>query len=260
MRPVLHLGGCRSSRSLGLMRTKGYKRDLAYVHDAGFGSFAERSAPEVLKILRSAGIYSGLVVDIGCGGGRWARRLTDAGYGVLGIDLSPDMIALARKRAPKGSFRAGSFLDVDFPDCVAITALGECFNYTFDGRNSHAALSRLFRRAFRALRPGGLLIFDVAQPGRAQGRSRSFWEGPDWACLTEFVQDKPRLLLTRQITTFRKIGRYYRRCEETHVQRLYRASRLADELRKIGFRVRTVRGYGDLRFPKSLVGLFARKP
>ncbi len=237
-----------------------YKRDFAYVHDVGFGTFAERSAPGVLHILRAGGIYGGLVVDLGCGSGLWARRLVDAAYRVLGIDLSADLIALARQRVPEGSFQAGSFLDVDFPDCVAITALGECFNYTFDRRNSRSSLSRLFRRAFRALRPGGLLVFDVAEPGRAKGSSRSFWQGPDWACLTEFVQDEPRNLLTRRITTFRKVGRHYRRAEETHVQQLYSASQLADDLRQIGFRVRTVRGYGDLRFARAHAGLIARKP
>jgi SAM-dependent methyltransferase len=242
------------------MSPKKYKRDLAYVHDVGFGAFAERSAPGVLRLLREGGIHRGLVVDLGCGGGLWARRLTDAAYRVLGIDLSPDMIALARKRVPEGSFRAGSFLDVVFPACVAITALGECFNYLFDRRNSRSALSRLFRRAFRALRPGGLLIFDVAEPGRARGSRRSFWQGADWACLTEFVQDEPRHRLTRQITTFRKVGRYYRRAEETHVQQLYRASQLAGDLREIGFRVRIVRGYGDLRFAEAHAGLIARKP
>src|SRR5215469_2883586 len=116
------------------MSTKTYKSDLAYVHDVGFGTFAERSAPGVLGIMRDAGIDSGLVIDLGCGSGIWARRLADAGYCVLGIDLSRDMIALSRKRVPEGSFRTSSFLDVDFPECVAITALGECFNYTFDRR------------------------------------------------------------------------------------------------------------------------------
>jgi SAM-dependent methyltransferase len=242
------------------MKPKAYERDLAYIHNVGFGAFAERSAPGVLRILREAGIDNGLVVDLGCGGGLWARRLTDAGYGVLGIDLSPDMIALARKRAPAGSFRAGSFLDVNFPDCVAITALGEPFNYIFDKRNNRSSLFRLFRRAFRALRPGGLLIFDIAEPGRNRGWGRRFWDGPDWACLTEFVLDEPRRLLTRQLTTFRKVGRYYRRAKETHVQQLYSASQLAADLRKLGFRVRTVRGYGDYRFPKAHAGLIARKP
>ena len=242
------------------MRPKAYQRDLAYVHDVGFGTFAKRSAPGVLRILRKAGIYSGLVVDLGCGGGLWARRLTDAAYRVLGIDLSPDMIAMARKRVPEGSFRAGSCLDVDFPDCVAITALGECFNYLFDERNGRSSLRRLFRQAHRALQPGGLLVFDVAEPRRAKGSDRRFWEGQDWACLVEYKHNRRRNLLTRENTTFRKIGRHYRRTKETHVQQLYRGSQLAGDLRQIGFRVRTVRGYGDFRFPKALVGLIARKP
>ena len=242
------------------MRTKTYKRDLAYVHDVGFGRFAEQSASGVLGILREAGIATGLVVDLGCGSGIWARRLADAGYRVLGIDLSHDMIALSRKRVPEGSFRTSSFLDIDFPECVAITALGECFNYTFDKRNDRSSLCGLFRRAFQALRPGGLLVFDVAEPGRARSSSHCFWKGTDWACLTEFVQDEPRRRLTRQITTFRKIGPSYRRAEETHVQQLYSGSQLAGDLRKIGFRVRQVRSYGDLRFAKAHAGLIARKP
>lgn len=237
-----------------------YQRDLAYVHNVGFGSFAERSAAGALKVLQAAGIFNGLIVDLGCGGGLWARRLTDAGYRVLGVDISPDMIALARKLVPEGSFRIGSFLDIDFPACVAITAFGECFNYTFDKRNNRHSLSHVFRRAFRALRPGGLLIFDVAEPGRARGSTRNFWEGPDWACLTEYIHDKPRERLTRRITSFRKVSRFYRRATETHVQQLYRASQLANELRKIGFRVRTARSYGAFQLAKSHAALVARKP
>jgi hypothetical protein len=104
------------------------------------------------------------------------------------------------------------------------------------------------------------LIFDVAEPGRADGWDRRFWQGHDWACLTEFDHDQRRNLLTRRMTTFRKVGRHYRRAEETHVQQLYRGSQLAGDLRGAGFRVRTIRGYGDLRFVKAHVGLIARRP
>jgi SAM-dependent methyltransferase len=242
------------------MKQDAYNRDLAYVHDVGFGSFAERSAPGVLDILRRSGVSSGLVVDLGCGSGLWARRLVDAGYEVLGIDLSPDMIALARQRVPKGTFRNASFLDAEFPPCAAITSLGECFNYLFDERNGRSSLRRLFRQAYRALRSGGVLIFDVAEPGRTRGFGRRFWSGPDWACLTDFSQDLRRNRLTRQITTFRKVGRHYRRAEETHAQQLYKGAQLAGDLREIGFRVRTVRGYGEHRFLRRHVGLIARKP
>ena len=242
------------------MRLEAYNQDLAYVHNVGFGSFAEQSAPGVLDILRRSGISSGLVTDLGCGGGLWARRLVDAGYTVLGIDLSPHMIAMARQRVPEGTFRTGSFLDVHFPPCAAITSLGECFNYLFDKRNGRSALRRLFRRAYRALQPGGVLVFDVAEPGRAEGWDRRFWVGRDWVCLTEYDHDQRRNRLTRRITTFRMAGRWYRRAEETHVQQLYEGSQVASDLRRIGFRVQTVRGYGAYRFPKALVGLIARKP
>jgi SAM-dependent methyltransferase len=244
----------------GEMTTEAYNRDLAYVHDVGFGSFAERAAPGVLNILRGSGISNGLVIDLGCGGGLWARRLVDAGYEVLGMDLSPHMITIARQRVPEGTFRRASFLDGGFPSCAAITSLGECFNYLFDDRNRRSSLCRLFRQAHRALQPGGLLIFDVVEPGRARGSDRRFWKGRDWACLTEFDHDRRRDLLTRRITTFRKVGRQYRRAEETHVQQLYRGSQLAGDLREIGFRVRTIRGYGALRFLKAQVGLIARRP
>ena len=242
------------------MKLQGYGRDLAYVHDVGFGSFTEKAAPGVLDILRRGDIVSGLVVDLGCGSGLWARRLVEAGYAVLGIDFSPDMLAIARRRVPKATFRRASFLDGGFPPCAAITSLGECFNYLFDDRNGRASLRRLFRHAYGALQPGGLLVFDIAEPGRARTWDRRFWKGRNWACLVEFDHDEPRHRLARRITTFRKIGRQYRRGEETHVQQLYRGSRLAEDLRQAGFRVRTVRGYGDLRFLKAQVGFVARKP
>jgi SAM-dependent methyltransferase len=241
------------------MRRETYRQDLAYIHDVGFGSFAERSAPGVLEILQRNGISSGLVIDLGCGGGLWARRLVDAGYRVLGIDVSPHMIAIARKRVPEATFRRTSFLDAGLPPCAAITSLGECFNYLFDDRNNRTSLCGLFRQAYRALQPGGLLVFDIAEPGRAEGSARRFWTGRDWACLTEYEHDARRSRLTRRMTTFRKVGRHYRRAEETHVQQLYKGSQLADDLRQLGFRVRTVRGYGDVQFPKALVGLIARK-
>ena len=242
------------------MKQVAYKEDLAYIHDVGFGGFAEKSAPGVLNILSRGGISGGLVIDLGCGGGLWARQLVDAGYEVLGIDLSPHMIAIARERAPEATFRTASFFDVDFPRCAAITSLGECFNYLFDDRNRRSCLSRLFGLAYQALQPGGLLIFDVAEPGRAHTWDRRFWKGRDWACLTEYDHDRRRNRLTRRMTTFRKVGLHYRRSEETHVQQLYRGAQLAADLRGIGFRVRTVRAYGNYPLQKAHVGLIARRP
>jgi len=239
---------------------KAYGTDLATIHDVAFGTFAEGAAPGVLALLRQRGIPGGLVVDLGCGSGRWARRLADAGYDVMGVDLSAAMIDLARRRVPEGRFRTESFLDVDLPPCRAVTSLGECFSYLFDERNGRRRLDGLFRRVWRALSPGGLFVFDVATPGRGAGPEKRCWQGADWALLVEVSEDARARRLTRRITTFRRVGRLYRRDQEVHRLRLYEAPDLAAALRRAGFRARIVRGYGRERFGEGLVGFLARKP
>lgn len=241
---------------------QGYREDLAYVHDAGFGRFAELAAPFLLAALGRSLAPGCLVVDIGCGSGGWARRLTDAGYAVLGIDQSRALLSLARARAPRAVFQQGSFLDIDLPPCDAVTALGEVLNYCFDERNGPRALSRLFRRVHAALRPGGLFAFDLALPGRVPGGgpAQGHRAGADWAVLFESEEDRGHRFLTRRITTFRRVGRGYRRGEEVHLQRLYPEAKVAAALRRAGFSVRTSRSYGRFRLPPGLAAFLARRP
>jgi SAM-dependent methyltransferase len=132
-----------------------YKEDLAYIHDVGHGDFALKSAPGILAILDRNKIREGLVVDLGCGSGLWARELAEAQYDVLGIDISGSMIGIARGRVPDAEFRIGSLFKVDIPPCDAVTSLGECLNYLFDPDNNSQTLGRLFRRIYDALTPGG---------------------------------------------------------------------------------------------------------
>lgn len=237
-----------------------YDNDLAYIHDRGFGKFAAGSAPGLLKLLHRHGIREGVVVDLGCGSGIWARTLLDSGYRVIGLDISPAMIELARQRAPEASFHVRSFLEFPIPACRAVTALGEVFNYLFDLKNSQQTLRRVCKRIFDALTPKGLLIFDVAQPGRCRGVTQRFMEGEDWTCLVEFRQDIAKQQLTRRIVSFRKVGDTYRRHEEIHVQQLYPGTKIAAMLRSIGFRVRQVRNYGKYPLSPGVVALVARKP
>lgn len=233
----------------------GYHPDLAYIHDAGFGDYARKSAPGLLAILRRAGIRTGLVVDLGCGSGIWAAELIPRGYEVLGIDSSSAMIELARKQAPAARFVNASFLKAKLPVCDAVTALGEVFNYTFDRRNGPRELARLFQRVHDALRPGGVFIFDIAEPGRALRCAHA--EGEDWAIL--FAAEASRDLLIRRMTTFRRIGKLYRRSEETHRLRLYRSSEIAAELRGAGFAVRVLRAYGRMPLPSGNAAFVATK-
>jgi SAM-dependent methyltransferase len=216
-----------------------YGSDLAYVHDVAFGGWARGAAPFVLARLREAGIAEGLVVDLGCGSGIWAAELLGAGYDVLGVDASAEMLALARERAPGAQLVHGSLHEVELPPCVAVTALGECVNY--DGPPS---LEPLFRRIATALEPGGLLVFDAAGPGREpEGRRRARHEGEGWVMRVDFAEDGAARTLTRRI----ELVRDGRASEELHVLWLYEPDEVVDWLEASGFDVVTHPSYGAAR-------------
>lgn len=240
-----------------------YGEDLAHIHDVGFGDYALQSAPGILEILdRSVKTREGLVVDLGCGSGLWADELTKARYRVLGIDISEAMIAIARRRAPDAEFRVGSLFEADIPLCDAVTSIGEVFNYLFDPGNDRQALVRLFRRVYEALTPGGVFVFDIAEPEQVTrgATTRGFSEGEDWLVLVEKEEDRERETLTRRITSFRKVGDLYKRADEVHRLRLYTSTDVARELRRVGFRVRTMRSCGRYQLPTAHAAFVARKP
>jgi SAM-dependent methyltransferase len=212
----------------------GYQTDLAYIHDQGFGDFALRSSPGLLKLLRGNGVDHGLVVDLGCGSGIWARQLGFAGYDVRGIDASPAMIRLARVKAPRAKFITASLEEAALPKCDAITAIGECLSYAFANDKSGRAVQRFFRRIHKALRPGGVFIFDTAGT-----TLNGHWTGEDWAVLVEASVKAD--LLTRHLTTFRQVGGTYRRSEETHVLRLYKNAALRKALAEAAFVTQSIR-------------------
>jgi SAM-dependent methyltransferase len=158
-----------------------YAADLAHVHDAGFGDFAERAAPELLRILRAHGIRPAhpgratRIVEVGCGSGILARRLVDAGFEVIGLDRSPDMIRLARARTPEASFRVVSLTRAKIPRADAAIAIGEVVSYVA------ASLRPFFERVYAALPPGGVFIFDFLESAERRTFGARTYGGSDWA-------------------------------------------------------------------------------
>lgn len=235
-----------------------YDDDLAYIQDVGFSGSAGEYSPGLLELLRKSGIQDGLVIDLGCGGGDWAEGLVEAGYQVVGVDFSPALISLASQRVPSVEFHVGSIWSYSIPQCRAVTALGEVVCYRADD-NPKYDLGNLVRKVHEALEPGGLLIFDVAEVGLDRERKPTFTQGEDWACLVRFEYDEKRDRLNRHITTFRQVDELFRRSQEHHVVQLYRAKEVANLLRKTGFRVRSVRKFGEYQLLPKRVGFIARK-
>jgi SAM-dependent methyltransferase len=240
-----------------------YREDLSYIHHLGFGHLAKNAAEVLLNALQHGGIDRGLVIDLCCGSGLLARDLTVAGYEVLGIDISEALLSIAKEHAPSAHFRQELIWESELPSCVAVTAIEECFNYLFDDEgNTDQALYELLGRIHTALDPGGLLLFDVAEPGRvpdSSGLQRTHTEGEDWTVLMSAQEEHENRLLTRRITTFRKAGELYRRDEEIHRLRLVARSELLETLGDLGFEVEILESYGQLQLPPGLTGFLAHK-
>jgi SAM-dependent methyltransferase len=238
-----------------------YGRDVAHVHDTGHGDYAREAAPDLLRRLRAAGLDGGLVVDLGCGSGIWARALLDAGFEVLGVDLSADLLAIARERAPEARFVQASVLDAELPPCAAVTAMSEVVNYAADPRLGRRTVASLMARVHDALRPGGLLLFDALAPGFEPPARRMWREGEGWVVLSELTDgDDPRTRTRRVIVFRRSDGGLWERSDERHPLVLHDAAEVVGDLRRAGFaEVEALDAWGDLRLRPGHVAFTARR-
>jgi SAM-dependent methyltransferase len=100
------------------------------------------------------------ILDLACGHGRHANRLAARGHKVTGVDRSPDFLEVARCQAAEMGvevdYRQGDMRELDFDaEFDRVLLLFTAFGYFCDEGN----LSVL-KNAARALKPGGLLVFD----------------------------------------------------------------------------------------------------
>jgi SAM-dependent methyltransferase len=128
---------------------------IAEEYDAGFRDELTRKPLD--RALLSAFVElvgEGTVADVGCGPGHVTAFLRDYHANVIGIDLSPRMIEIARWRAPDIGFSVGSMLDLAAQDAswAGAVLLYSIIHLTDDER------VRAFGELARVIRPGGWLL------------------------------------------------------------------------------------------------------
>ncbi len=133
----------------------GYDR-LAGVYSeerAGFDNWAEVNAfatalPERARVL-DAGSGTGTPV---------ARHLSQAGHSVVGIDISEEMLATARRNAPEATFQRMNMTAIDFSE-GSFDGVISCYAIIHVPREHHGRIFESFRRI---LKPGGVVLASVA--------------------------------------------------------------------------------------------------
>lgn len=108
-----------------------------------------------LKLVAGLLPPKGRVLDLGCGTGRLTKHLAAAGYGVVGVDTSREMLAVARESAGRPLVQGDAFR-TPFQDGSfdAVVALRLAFHYP-DLRGLLQEMGRVVAH------PGGVMVFDT---------------------------------------------------------------------------------------------------
>ncbi len=125
-------------------------------------------------------VRGGPVADLGCGTGRVTAYLASAGLDVAGIDLSPEMLAVARRDHPGLRFSEGSLLGLDLPD----GGLAGAVAWYSIIHTPPARLPEVCAELFRVLRPGGHLQLAFQVGDRCQHLTD--WHGHDGLSLDAY--------------------------------------------------------------------------
>jgi SAM-dependent methyltransferase len=112
----------------------------------------------------------GPVADLGCGPGHVTAQLHKLGLTVFGVDLSPEMVSVARRAYPDLRFHEGSMTALDLPDDTlgGVVALYSTMHFPPD------QLPGVFAEFHRVLAPGGHLLLSVLIGDELVHRTEAF--------------------------------------------------------------------------------------
>lgn len=177
-RPALYEDGTASLWNDGHISKGMLEAHLDPTRDAATRNHAfVRESVQWIAQLAPAEKYSALL-DLGCGPGVYAELFQQAGYRVTGVDLSERSIRYARDAARKKNlsitYRLGDYLTLDDIERYDLVTLIYCDFGVLSTPNR----ARLLQKIHAALRPGGLLLFDVFTPAQYAGKRTEYksWE------------------------------------------------------------------------------------
>ena len=248
-------------------------RDFASVYDLFMEDVPyDEWSSFLISLLRAEGIEDGLICELGCGTGNLTERLARAGYDMIGIDASEDMLAVAQKkemirRHPElreedhSPAEAGPDREL-MPDILylqqdmrsfelygtvrAVVSVCDSLNYI----TNEEELLQMFRLVNNYLDPGGLFLFDMNTPAcyEAIGDQTIAENRPEGSFIWENMYDPETQCNEYDLTLFLPVSPkgtpetegLYRKREETHVQRGYPAETICRLLEDAGLQVLSV--------------------
>lgn len=188
--------------------------------------------------LAEHGIADGAVAELGCGTGKMTRLLRAAGYDMIGVDNSEEMLSMARQGAEETDilYLLQDMRKLELYGTVrAVISVCDCVNYLLEEDD----VRETFRRVRQVLEADGVFCFDVntVYKYRELLGERTFSENRDEGSFiweNYFYGDEQ--INEYDLTLFiRENGDLYRKYEEIHYQRAYSVETIGRLLREAGF-------------------------
>ena len=161
--------------------------EFAYFYDE-FNGEADYDAlySQIHTKLEAHGIHDGIVADLGCGTGELTLMLTQAGYDMIGIDQSEEMLCVVRDKAEQLGL-SGRLLLLR-QDLLKLDLYGtiRAAVSTFDTFNHIPDLDTAIANAGFFMEKGGVFLFDMNTPYKHQkvlGDNEFTFEEEDAACV-----------------------------------------------------------------------------
>lgn len=192
----------------------------------------------LMQILKNNGITDGLVLDLGCGTGKITRLLSKAGYDMIGVDISEEMLSIAREQESEDIL----YLHQDMRDfelygtVKAVVSICDSMNYITEEED----LLTVFRLVNNYLDPGGIFVFDlntIYKYKEILGETTICENREEGSFIWDNYYDEEEQINEYDLTLFIKEedGRY-RKYEETHFQRGYTLERIKELIEASGLK------------------------
>ncbi len=201
----------------------------------------------LISLLKTYGVEEGLVLDLGCGTGKMTRLLSHAGYDMIGVDNSEEMLEIATEAEQEKADRLATDAEQEKADRLATEAEQEEILYLcqdmreFELYGTVAAvvsvcdsmnyileeeeLLTVFRLVNNYLDPGGVFIFDLNTLYKYRellGEQTICENREDASFIWENFYDEEEQINEYDLTLFvQEESGLYQKFEETHFQRGY---------------------------------------
>lgn len=206
----------------------------------------------LVGLLKEYGIENQLVLELGCGTGSMTRRLANAGYDMIGIDYSEDMLEIARDKDMEAGYTFDQILYLNqdmrefelFGTVAAVVSICDSMNYI----TTKEDLKKVFQLVNNYLDTNGIFIFDLNTVHKYRdilGETTIAENREDTSFIWENYYDAQEMINQYDITIYKKTDievedeqdcyqTLYERLEETHYQRAYEIDEVIQLLEEAG--------------------------